>query len=94
MRKDVRTVQGQPNFFSEKRLKLQVELWAKTRLDTNFQPLHKSFDQVYEAPKVPALVGISPIWGPSEPHTRGQTTSEVAENWCPVRFWPKVHHGV
>ena len=44
---------GQPKFFSEKRLKLHGELWAKTWLDTNFQPLPKSFDHVYEAPKVP-----------------------------------------
>ena len=63
-------------------------------MDTNFQPLPKSFDHVYEALKVPSLVGISPIWAPSEPHTRGQTTSEVAENWCPLRFWPKVPRGV
>ena len=20
-------------------------------------------------------------------------TSEMAENWCPVTFWPKIHHG-
>ena len=51
---------------------------------------------MYEASKVPGLVGISPIWGPSEPHTRGHTTSELADNWCPVRIWnsPKVNCGV
>ena len=47
-----------------------------------------------EALKVPGLVGIRHIWEPSEPHTLGQTTLEVAENWCPVRFWPKVHRRV
>ena len=52
------------------------------------------FDHVSKALKVPDLVGISRSWGHSEPHSRGQTTSEVAKNWCPVRFWPKVHYGV
>ena len=52
------------------------------------------FDHVSKALKVPGLVGISRIWGYSEPHTRGQTTLELAKNWSPVRFWPKVHCGV
>ena len=51
-------------------------------------------EHLSEALKVPGLVGIRPILGPSEPHTHGQTTSEVAEKWCPVRVWPKVHRGV
>ena len=82
------------NFILENWDKLHSWLWAKSWLDTNFQPIRKSFDHVYEAPKVPGLVGISPIWGPSEPHTRGQTTSKLAENWCPVRIWSKVNGGV
>ena len=52
------------------------------------------FDHMSKGLKVPGLVGISCIWGHSEPHTRGQTTSEVAKNWRPVRFWPKINCGV
>ena len=44
---------GQPKFFSESRLKLHGEVWAKTRLETNFQPFLKSFDHASKAPKVP-----------------------------------------
>ena len=43
---------GQPNFFWDFRLKLHGEVWAKTCLETNFQPIPKSFDHVTEAPKV------------------------------------------
>ena len=85
---------GQPNFFCDFRLKLHGEVWAKSCLDTNFQPIRKSFDHVTEAPKVRWAVRISPTWGPLEPPWRGQTTSELAENWCPGRIWPKLHHGV
>ena len=42
----------------------------------------------------PGRGSMSPIWGPSEPPWRGQTTSELVENWSPGRFWPKLHHGV
>ena len=47
------TTLGQPNFFWDFRLKLHGEVWAKTYLETNFQPIPKSFDHVTEAPKVP-----------------------------------------
>ena len=43
---------GQPKFFWDFRLKLHSEVWAKSCLDTNFQPIRKSFDHVTEAPKV------------------------------------------
>ena len=33
-------------------------------------------------------------WPTSELQRRGQTTSKLAENWCPVTFWPKLHRGV
>ena len=55
-------------------------------MHTNFYRIQTMFDRMSKALKVPGLVGISRIWGHSEPHTRGQTTLEVAENWCPVRF--------
>ena len=45
---------GQPKFFWDFRLKLHGEVWAKSCLDTNFQPIRKSFDHDTEAPKVPA----------------------------------------
>ena len=41
---------GQPKFFWDFRLKLHGEVWAKSCLDTNFQPIRKSFDHVTEAP--------------------------------------------
>ena len=80
--------------FWDCRLKLHGEVWAKFCLDTNFQPIQKSFDHVYEAPKVRRAVRISPTRGPSEPLWRGQTTFELAENWCPGGIWPKLHRGV
>ena len=43
----------QPKFFWNFRLKLNGEVWAKSCLDTNFQPIWKSFYHVTEAPKVP-----------------------------------------
>ena len=52
-------------------------------------PIFFQFGQcLTKALKVPGLVGISRIWGHSEPHTCGQTTSEVAKNWC-SGFGPK-----
>ena len=33
-------------------------------------------------------------WPTSELRRRGQTTSEMAENCCPVTFWPKLHRRV
>ena len=42
----------------------------------------------------PGRGSMSPTWGPSEPPWRGQTTLELAENWSPGRFWPKLHCGV
>ena len=44
---------GLANFFLEKRLKLHGEVWAKSCLDTKFQPIGTSFDHPSEAPKVP-----------------------------------------
>ena len=84
-------VLGQPKFFSESRLKLHGEVWAKTHLETDFQPISKSFDQASEAP---TRANSDHTWGPSEPPWRGQMTSELAENWCPGRIWPKLHRGV
>ena len=86
--------QASPIFFLEKCIKLYGEPWAKRWVHTNFYRIRTMFDHVSKALNVPGLVGISCIWGHSEPHTRGQTTSEVAKNWRPVRFWPKVHCGV
>ena len=80
--------------FLESRLKHHDEVWAKTRLETNFQPFLKSFDHASEAPKVPGSANSDPTLGPSEPPRRGQTTLELAENWSPGRFWPKLHRGV
>ena len=40
---------GQPKFFWDFGLKLHGEVWAKTCLETNFQPIPKSFDHVTEA---------------------------------------------
>ena len=34
---------GQPKFFSESRLKLHGEVWVKSCLDTNFQPIQSIF---------------------------------------------------
>ena len=49
------------------------------------------FDHMSKALKVPGMVGMSRIWGHSKPHILGQTTSEVAKNWCPVSgFGPKL----
>ena len=44
---------GQPKFFWDFRLKLHGEVWAKSYLDTNFQPIRTSFDHPSKAPKVP-----------------------------------------
>ena len=79
--------------FANPRLRRDLNL-RKFDQSTNFYRIWTMFDHVLKALKVLGLVGISCNWGSSEPHTRGQTASEVAENWCPVRFWPKVQPGV
>ena len=61
-------------FFLEKCLKLYGEPWAKRWVHTNFYRIRTMFDHVSKALKVPGLVGISRIWGHSEPHTCGQMT--------------------
>ena len=44
-----------------------------------------------EGPQVGLI--LTKFW-PSEATWRGQATSELAENWCPGRIWPKLHRGV
>ena len=46
---------GLANFFLEKRLKLHGEVWAKSCLETNFQPIQMSFDHPSKAPKLAIL---------------------------------------
>ena len=43
---------GQPNFFFDFRLKLHGEVWAKSCLETNFQPIRMLFDLPSEASKL------------------------------------------
>ena len=62
---------GQPKFFLENWDKLHGRRLAKSWLDTNFQPIRKSFDHVTEAPKVWRAVRISHTRGPLEPPRRG-----------------------
>ena len=72
---------GHPKFFLESRLKLHGGVWPNPR------PRVRSF-------KVAILRLFRLKLPTSELRRRGQTTSEMAENWCPVTFWPKLHRGV
>ena len=60
---EVAYILGQPNFFWDFRLHLHGEVWAKTCLETNFQPIRKLFDHVTEALMVPRMSQNEPYLG-------------------------------
>ena len=63
--------EGQAKFFSEKRLQLHNEIWPKPWLETNFQPIGKSFNHAARPPKVLKAVRIGSTWATSEAWPRG-----------------------